>query len=403
MIAKLSWKNLWHKPWNTLLSVILLVCSIALMTVLVLVQHQFEDQFQKNVEDIDLVLGAPGSPLQLILSSVYQVDAPTGNISYAEAKTYMKHPHVKQAIPLAFGDNYVGFKIVGTTWDYAKKYKANLQQGKAFAKDFEVVVGAQVAQKLSLKLGDTFYGTHGDAMEGEVHDNHAYEVVGILEESGQVIDHLILCTISSVWNIHAEHEHLEGMEHETMQLTEDQQEITAVMLTMKNQIAKLTWPRIIPQNTKMQAASPAIEINRLFSLFGIGLEALTYLSYALLVLSGLSIFIALYSNLKERQYEFALMRISGARALQLFWSLLLESWFLTFIGILFGAILGRLALVLLSWSTEEQFKLVFDPSMILWQKEGMLWILAIFVGFLAACIPAIKAYQIQISKTLTHA
>jgi putative ABC transport system permease protein len=403
MIAKLSWKNLWHKPWNTLLSVILLVCSIALMTVLVLVQHQFEDQFQKNVDDIDLVLGAPGSPLQLILSSVYQVDAPTGNISYAEAKTYMKHPHVKQAIPLAFGDNYVGFKIVGTTWDYAKKYKANLQQGKAFAKDFEVVVGAQVAQKLSLKLGDTFYGTHGDAMEGEVHDNHAYEVVGILEESGQVIDHLILCTISSVWNIHAEHEHLEGMEHETMQLTEEQQEITAVLLTMKNQIAKLTWPRIIPQNTKMQAASPAIEINRLFSLFGIGLEALTYLSYALLVLSGLSIFIALYSNLKERQYEFALMRISGARALQLFWSLLLESWFLTFIGILFGAILGRLALILLSWSTEEQFKLVFDPSMILWQKEGMLWILTIFVGFLAACIPAIKAYQIQISKTLTHA
>jgi putative ABC transport system permease protein len=403
MIAKLSWKNLWHKPWNTLLSVILLVSSIALMTVLVLVQHQFEDQFQKNVEDIDLVLGAPGSPLQLILSSVYQVDAPTGNISYADAKTYMKHPHVKQAIPLAFGDNYVGFKIVGTTWDYAKKYKANLQQGKAFAKDFEVVVGAQVAQKLSLKLGDTFYGTHGDAMEGEVHDNHAYEVVGILEESGQVIDHLILCTISSVWNIHAEHEHVEGMEHETMPITEEEQEITAVLLTMKNQIAKLTWPRIIPQNTKMQAASPAIEINRLFSLFGIGLEALTYLSYALLVLSGLSIFIALYSNLKERQYEFALMRISGARALQLFWSLLLESWFLTFIGILFGAILGRLALVLLSWSTEEQFKLVFDPSMILWQKEGMLWILTIFVGFLAACIPAIKAYQIQISKTLTHA
>ena len=89
--------------------------------------------------------------------------------------------------------------------------------------------------------------------------------------------------------------------------------------------------------------------------------------------------------------------------MQLFWSLLLESWFLTFIGILFGAILGRFALVLLSWSTEDQFKLVFNPSMILWQKEGMLWILTIFVGFLAASIPAIKAYRIQISKTLTHA
>lgn len=401
MIFKLAYKNIFHKPLNTILSLILLTSSIAMMTVLVLVQEQFENQFNKNVEDIDLVLGAPGSPLQLILSAIYQVDAPPGNISYKEAKTYMNHPHVTRAIPLAFGDNYLGFKIIGTTHDYPKKYDVKMASGKMFEKDFEVVIGYQVAQKLDLKLGDEFFGTHGDVQDGEVHDEHAYTVVGILEESKYVIDHTILCTISSVWLIHEEHDHDEN--HQNHIINEDEQDITAVLLTLKNQMAKITWLRIVPQNTKMQAASPGIEINRLFSLFGVGLDTLKYLSYALLLLSGLSIFIALYNNLKDRKFEFALMRISGGSALQLFVSVLLESLLLVVAGLLMGSVLGRIALIFISNSTEDQFRLLFSPWHILWQKEGMLWIITIFVGILAAIIPAIKAYKTQISKTLSHA
>lgn len=396
MLTKFAWKNIWHKPLNTTLSLILLVTSIAMMTVLVLIQEQFENQFNKNIDDIDLVLGAQGSPLQLILSAVYHVDNPTGNISYKEAKTYIKHPHVSKAIPLAFGDNYFGFKIIGTNEFYHQKYDAKISEGRFFDKDFEAVIGYQVAQKAGLKIGDKFYGTHGDSEDGEVHDDQHYTVVGILDESKYVIDNTILCTLSSVWNIHAEYE-------ETSELDEDEQEITAVLLSLKNQMAKITWPRIVPQNTKMQAASPGIEINRLFSLFGIGISTLEYLSYTLLILSGLSIFIALYNKLKERQYEFALMRISGASAFQLFTSILLESLFLVIVGIVFGAVLGRLAVMLISSNTEEQFNLIFSPYTIIWQKEGWLWLITFFVGIFAALIPAIKAFGIQISKTLNNA
>ncbi|WP_396172243.1 ABC transporter permease, partial [Flavobacterium sp.] len=195
MIGKLAWKNLWFKPLNTVLSLVLLTASVAIISLLILLQEQFEKQFSSNIDGVDLVLGAQGSPLQLILSSVYQVDAPTGNINYIEAEVWMKHPFVETAIPLAFGDNYRGFKIVGTTPDYIKKYTATIAEGKVFDKNFEVVIGSEIAKKLSVKVGDKFFGTHGDAAEGDVHDEYAYVVVGIASPTGKVIDNLILCTV----------------------------------------------------------------------------------------------------------------------------------------------------------------------------------------------------------------
>ena len=467
MIAKLAWKNLWFKPLNTVLSLVLLTASVAIISLLILLQEQFEKQFSSNIDGVDLVLGAQGSPLQLILSSVYQVDAPTGNINYKEAEVWMKHPFVETAIPLAFGDNYRGFKIVGTTPEYLKKYSATLSEGKVFEKNFEVVIGSEIAKKLNIKVGDTFFGTHGDAEEGDVHDEFAYKVTGIASPTGKVIDNLILCTVESVWEMHSGHDHSEaahsendnpphgeeghihvegdehdhevvaenpphgeeghvheeGDEHHHEEVTEnpahgeeghvheegdehdhsEEKEITAVLIKFKNKMGIISWPRMIAQNTKMQAALPAIEINRLFSLFGIGLQALQYLAYGIMLISGISIFIALYNRLKERKYEFALLRVSGASRLQLLTLVLFESLLLCFVGFILGTIVGRVALTLISSTTDEQFKMAFNPLTIIWEKEGILFLVTIFVGIVAALIPAIKAYTLNISKTLANA
>lgn len=419
MIAKLAWKNIWFKPLNTVLSVILLSSSVAIITTLILVEKQFEEKFSSNIEDVDLVLGAQGSPLQLILSSVYQVDAPTGNINYDSAKVWMNNPYVEKAIPLAFGDNYRGYKILGTTHDYLTKFKAKVSDGRLYDKNFEVVVGSEIAQKLNISVGDEFFGSHGDAAEGEVHENYAYKVVGIASQTGKVVDNLILCTIPTVWQMHHGHEenpahgeeghvHVEcehEHEHEEADLTleEPNMEITAVLLKIRNQMAKLTWQRVIPQNTKMQAVSPAFEVNRLFGLFGIGVTALQYLAYGIMLISGISIFIALFNTLKERKSEFALMRVNGAGRLQLLKVVMIESLLLCVGGFVFGTILGRVALSFLSNSSEEDFKMSFNPYEFLWEKEGTLFLVTIFVGFIAALIPAIKAYNLNISKTLANA
>jgi len=452
MITKIAWKNIWFKPLNTILSIILLTAGVAIITVLILLQQQFEKSFNDNIEDIDIVLGAQGSPLQLILSSVYQVDAPTGNISYDEAKVWMKNPMVKSAIPLAFGDNYKGIRIVGTTPQYLDKFGAKITSGKVFEKDFEVVVGSNIAQNLKINIGDTFYGTHGDAEEGEVHDHQAYRVTGVASATGKIADNLILCTIPSVWamhdhehtegdtheghnheageeHIHDEHEHEndhnheghnrdehddEGHNHDSDKHSQDHEaqaspvneagkEITAVLIKFKGPMGVVTWPRLIAQNTKMQAASPALEINRLFSLFGIGIEALQYLAYGIMLISGISIFIALYNTLKERKYEFALLRVNGANRLQLLWLVLAESLLLCVTGFIFGTIVGRIAVAVLSGSSQQEFKISFNPLEFVWEKEGYLFLLTIFTGILAALIPALKAYRLNISKTLANA
>ena len=438
MITRIAWKNIWFKPLNTALSIILLTASVAIITLLILLQEQFEKKFSDNIEGIDLVLGAKGSPLQLILSSVYQVDAPTGNIDYTEAKTWMRNPMVKTAIPLAFGDNYRGFRIVGTTQDYLKKFNAQIAEGKSFEKNFEVVVGSEVASKMSLKIGDKFFGSHGNAEEGEVHEHQAYTVVGIATPTGKVVDNLILSNIPSVWAMH-DHGHAEGEEghgheaaeeahdhdhdheghahgegdehhghehvneHEEPVINEEGKEITAVLIEFKGPVGIAVWPRLIAQNTSMQAASPIYEINRLFTLFGVGLDALQYMAYGIMLISGISIFIALYNTLKERKYEFALLRVNGASRLQLLALVLIESLLLCVTGFVFGTIVGRIALAFISGSSEAEFKMSFNPLEFVWEKEGYLLLLTIFVGILAAVIPAIKAYGLNISKTLANA
>jgi len=429
MITKIAWKNIWFKPLNTALSIILLTASVAIITLLILLEEQFEKKFNDNIDGIDMVLGAQGSPLQLILSAVYQVDSPTGNIDYTEAKTWMHNHMVKSAIPLAFGDNYRGYRIVGTTPEYLSKYGATVQGGKVFGKNFEVVLGSAVAKKMNLKVGDKFFGSHGDAAEGEVHEDHAYHVTGIASATGKVIDNLILCNIPSVWAMHdhgaeghsqiinedesnikeghhydndahteEEHHH----EHEEA-VSEEGKQITAVLIKFRGKMGFITWPRMVAQNTKMQAASPALEINRLFSLFGIGLQALQYLAYGIMFISGISIFIALYNTLKERKYEFALLRVNGASRLQLLSLVLIESLLLCVTGFIFGTIVGRIALSLISGSSESEFKMAFNPYEFVWDKEGYLFGLTIFVGILAAVIPAVKAYGLNISKTLANA
>jgi len=202
---------------------------------------------------------------------------------------------------------------------------------------------------------------------------------------------------------HGEEGHVHSDAENDLTIDKPGMEITAVLLQFRNKMGIIMWPRIIAQNTKMQAASPAIEVNRLFSLFGVGIEALRYLAYGIMLISGISIFIALFNTLKERKDEFALLRVNGAKRMQLLKLVMIESLLLCVVGFVFGTILGRVALVLISNASEEDFKLGFNPYEFIWQKEGVLFLLTITVGIVAAIIPALKAYNLNISKTLANA
>lgn len=213
-LFKLSWKNLVSKPLSMGLSLVLVALGVSLTSILFLINKQFKDRLYNNIEGINMVVGAKGSPLQMILSSVYHIDVPTGNIPLKKVKWMSKNKFVEAAIPLALGDSYEGYRIVGTEQTLAEHYDAVVREGKLWEKDMEATVGAKVAAKLNLKIGSTFYGAHGLVNDNmHVHESHGYVVVGILEKSNTVLDQLILTNVASVWRVHEEHDHEEGEEH----------------------------------------------------------------------------------------------------------------------------------------------------------------------------------------------
>ena len=429
-LLTLSWKYLSFRPLATGLNVILLAFGLAIITVLLLVQHQFEQKMTRDAAGIDLVVGAKGSPLQLILSSVYHIDFPTGNIKMEEAQRISRSRLVKQVIPLAMGDNVQGLRILGTNHDYLDLYEVKFAAGKAWEKPFEVTLGAESAQILGLKLGDTFSGSHGISVGSHDHDQHAFRVTGILAPSGKVVDRLVLTSIESVWYTHdeaggaepdttAEGEEVSIAEEEEegtlaegidphllpvvargFPISDQEREVTTLLVRYRNPMAAIQLPRMINSGTSMQAASPAFEMSRLFELLGVGISLLKGLALALVVIAGLSIFIALYNSLKERKYDLAILRTLGASRGQLVALVFLEGISLTILGAIFGIAFGHGFLALIVEFTSQEIVSLVDPWIFL-PEEGLIFGYALAVGIIASLIPAWSAYQTSIAKQLT--
>ena len=426
-LLTLSWKYLSFRPLSTGLNAILLAFGLAIITVLLLVQHQFEQKMTRDAAGIDLVVGAKGSPLQLILSSVYHIDFPTGNIKMEEAQRISRSRLVKQIIPLAMGDNVQGLRILGTNHDYLDLYGVKFAAGKAWEKPFEVILGAESAQILGLKLGDSFSGSHGISVGSHDHDQHAFTVKGILAPSGKVVDRLVLTSIESVWYTHDEESkaepdttaqgeeealaveegpelgmdpHLQPVTARGFPITDQDREVTTLLVRYRNPMAAIQLPRMINSGTSMQAASPAFEMSRLFELLGVGISLLQGLAIALVVIAGLSIFIALYNSLKERKYDLAILRTLGASRGQLVGLVFLEGISLTILGALLGIAFGHGFLALIVELTSQELVSLVDPWVFL-TEELLIFGYALAVGIVASLIPAWSAYQTSIAKQLT--
>ena len=201
----LSWRYLWSRPLGAALNVLLLSLGLASITFLLLVSFQLSKAFDKDLAGIDVVVGAKGSPMQLIMCGVFHIDVPPGNIPLKAVKALEKNPLIASVIPISLGDNLRGFRIVGTSHAYTAHYGATLAQGRLWDTSMQVVVGSIVAKKLGIQVGNTFVGSHGLGAGGHLHGDNPYTVVGILKPSGTVIDRLIVTDTASVWKVHEDY------------------------------------------------------------------------------------------------------------------------------------------------------------------------------------------------------
>lgn len=425
-LLKLSWRNIINKPLNMALSLILFALGIGLITFLLLVNDQVKENFDKNLAGIDLVIGAKGSPLQMILCNMYHIDNPTGNISVKDARPFLspRNPLIKMAVPLSLGDSYKGFRIVGTDHKFLDLYKAEVGEGELFEHDFDVNIGLTVATDLNLKLGDKFESTHGFIDDEDMGHDHgsAFVVKGIFAPSGTIVDHLIVTNTPSIWHVHhADEESEDHEDHEDQQghdhshhdhgahsvsnfnlLEHTDQDITSVLVQFKNRknFQALNLPRNINQNTALQAATPAIEMNRLYDLIGVGVDTIRQLALLIALVSGISIFISLYNALRDRKYELALMRVNGASPGKLFALILLEGLILAVIGSLIGLAIGHIGLGLFGDMASDRYNYSFTVFKFL-KAEFWLFVASLIIGTIAALVPAIIAYKTEIHKTLS--
>ncbi len=335
----LSLQNIKSKPLYTFLSVLILSLSIALLLGIQQLKRSFKNQLENNLGNIDLVVGAKGSPLQLVLASVLHLDNPTGNILYKEALKLSKNPMIKSAVPISYGDNYKGFRIVGTTNTFTALYNAELEKGHNVEKSMQVVLGNAVALKLNIKIGDTLLSSHGLIENNiEIHQE-SFTVVGVLKPTQKVIDRLILTNLESVWEVHhheeEEHDHLEH-HHE--------KEITSLLINFKNPRGLLTFPRRINKQTNMQAALPKYELHKLYEYTSIGFQTISLIAYLILVISCITIFISLYKMVKERAFDLAILRTYGASNFQLIKMIFYEGFIVVFSSFLLGFLLLKIVL-----------------------------------------------------------
>ncbi|MGZ5041850.1 MAG: ABC transporter permease [Usitatibacter sp.] len=385
-MLRLAWAYLAARPILTLLHVMTLAIGVGTLVLLLLFASQAEERLTRDARPVDLVVGAKGSPLQLILSAVLHVDVPTGNIAYAEARRIAANPLVASATPVSLGDSFRSFRIVGTDATFLDLYGARIARGSAFAAPMDAVLGSQVAQRSGLDVGSPLVGTHGLASAGTPHEGHPYRVVGVLAPTGTVVDRLVLTPLASVWEVHEEH----GGPAEAK--AGAGREITALLVKYRTPLAAALLPRQVNAGTSMQSASPAYEMARLMNLVGVGIDVLRAFAIVLMATAAASMLVALMSALQERRYDLALLRTLGARPATLFALLACEGVTLVVAGVILGLLLGHAgAAALGGWIARSQ---PWSISGFAWETAEAWLVLAVLAaGAAVSLVPALQAYR----------
>ncbi|MEM6493139.1 MAG: FtsX-like permease family protein [Pseudomonadota bacterium] len=406
---------------------LLLAISVAMLVLLVQFGTQASERFERDAREVDLVVGAKGSPLQLILSSVFHIDQPTGNVPYSSLELLRRDPAVARAVPLALGDNFRGYRIVGTDESFADLYKTQIASGEAFDAPYEAVLGAKVAAQTGARLGQRFIGSHGlqeDESGDQGHDHAPFKTVGILAPTGTVVDRLILTSYESVWDVHGiehdhDHDHGDGHDHDDeeapaamgangegsaiLQAQTDglDPELTALLVTYRNASGAVRIPSLINRQTEMQSAVPANETARLLELVGASLDGIRVFAWMLALTGGLAIFVALLNMARSREGDLALLRVMGATRVQVFATILMEGVITAAIGAVLGWLLAHALIVV----AKSRFATLADLGLEAWSIlpiEAALMASVLGIGAIAALLPAWRVFNLDPARVLAR-
>lgn len=439
----IAWRYVWSRPLVTALTLAGVALGAALIAGVLTIRRETERVFLDEGTTFDLVVGAKGSPLQLVLSSVFHLDSPTGNIPISELDRLKADMRVRTAVPIGLGDNFQGYRIVGTTPEFfdlerrdpeTEEYVRIFSMAEGawdFSEPFNAVLGSEVARSTRLGVGDSFAGSHGlVAVAGsEVHSDSPYTIAGILAPSGTSNDRAVFTSLQAVWSVHdkeeAAHEALYGGgEAAPEAAAEDapttaappaaggwffapkpaakaEREVTAVLVQLQSPGMRLWMVDEIKSGTNAMAAVPINEMLRLYQLVLAPMQkALLAVAYLVVVVAALSVLTTLYQAGERRRRDVAVMRALGATPHEVFAIVLLEALIVALLGTAAGWLLGHGAVQAAQGALRESAGLTIAA----WRTDGQeLKALAAVagIGLVAGLLPAILAYRRAPAKDLS--
>lgn len=351
-IASLAARSLWNRRTTALLTVFAIGVSVTLLLGVQKMRDAAREGFANTISGTDLIVGARSGPVNLLLYSVFRIGDATANVSWATYQRVARHPDVAWTVPISLGDSHRGFRVMGTSRDYfghyrfARTHTLQFAQGKPFEDLRDAVLGAEVAETLGYRLGDTLVIGHGlGAVSFAEHDDQPFRVAGILARTGTPVDRTVHVGLEAITAIHvdwqsgmrapAEHR-LHAEELRDRDLTPGS--ITAFLVGMQSKGSVLQMQRALNEYRQeaLLAIIPGVALQQLWGIVGIADRTLMIVA-AFVVFAGLlGMLTAILTSLNERRREMAILRSVGAHPLHVFALLVSEAGMLAALGVLFG-------------------------------------------------------------------
>ena len=387
---RIAWRNLLFRPVLTMVTATILGTAVTLVIAVLLLSHAAEYGLVRASRPFDLLVGAKGSPTQLIMSTILLQDTPVGNIPLTYFEMLRRDPRVAHAIPLAMGDSVRGFRLVGVGPEFfeladpaSKQPYFAVAEGRAFETTFDAVLGAQVAATWRMSLHDSFQSQHGllEGVPGAAHEAN-YTIVGILKPSDTPLDRAIFVPLDSYWDVHAA----------------TTREITAAMIRPVGIKEFYQLHQEINQSTVAQAVLTGQGMARLFDLLGQGQAILTKVGHLALIMGAATVFLVSYAVGAQRRRETAILRALGAGRWSVFLIGLAEPLIIAVWGIILGFVAGHLAAWYIASRLHEASAIAIRPTFMI--EELMVVGAVLLLSAVAGLIPAIASYRQDVTTNL---
>ncbi len=415
MVFQFVKTNILSKKLRNFLAIFSIAVSVILIIAVQNITEQLNSNILKNASYYDIIVGSAGSETQLILSTLFYYDSPIANIDISYYEDLQKDFRVKSVVPIGMGDNYAGYRIIGTKQNFftdTENYK--IKEGNIFSGEREVVLGSTVAKVTGLKLGDTFASVHGlTETAGESthdHDDFKYTVVGILESTKTPNDTVIFTDIENLWHAHGlHHDEEDNDEKEVAPVkthgtasTESYDEnstalITALLVRSKGLNEQFLLTNELGKDSTIQAINPTAVLRKLLNTLDVGGIIVTVVAAIAVVLSIIMLFTTMLSSSLEKIKDLSILRALGANRKTVFAIILLEALIIAIIGAVIGFVIAHLSIGLLGMYTASNFGLDVSAWYIA-KGEIISILLTMLLSLVAGTIPGIMVYKVDATK-----